>query len=198
MGPPSWGCTVATAVVLATLAALGCGTSLAWAGADGRPGPTSPEVGFTQVGGSERSRSVSVGLAWSLPWQRPLWGGRLATYAEFSAEHWASVGSSRPSDPTSFTRVGVTPVARWYPAADGGRWFAEAGIGAHLLAPVYRVGGREFSSSFNFGDHLALGLALGPGGRHEWMLRLQHFSNAGLREPNPGEDFIQLRYARRF
>jgi hypothetical protein len=24
-------------------------------------------------------------------------------------------------------------------------------------------------------------------------LRLQHFSNAGIKKPNPGEDFLQLR-----
>lgn len=29
-------------------------------------------------------------------------------------------------------------------------------------------------------------------------LRLQHFSNASIRHPNPGENFVQLRYARRF
>jgi lipid A 3-O-deacylase len=156
-------------------------------------------AGFTQVGGSERSRSIAFGYAWSLPWQQPWWGGRLASYAEVSVGHWTATGPMRGSDPHVFTRVGITPVARWYPtASEDGRWFLEAGIGAHLFAPVYRVGGRRFSSSFNFGDHVALGRVFGSTGRHEWAVRLQHFSNAGLREPNPGEDFLQLRYAVRF
>jgi hypothetical protein len=29
-------------------------------------------------------------------------------------------------------------------------------------------------------------------------LRLSHVSNAGIKEPNPGENFLQLRYARSF
>jgi len=29
-------------------------------------------------------------------------------------------------------------------------------------------------------------------------LRIQHFSNAGLSEPNPGANFVQLRYAYTF
>jgi lipid A 3-O-deacylase len=186
--------------IAAVSMAIWLGVTLASASAAGGGASWTPaaEVAFAQAGGSERSRSVALGVAWALPWQAPWWGGRIASYAELSGEHWASVGPSRPIDPTSFTRVGVTPVARWYPAADEGRWFAEIGIGLHLMSPVYRVGGRQFSSSFNFGDHLALGRAFGEGGRHEWSVRLQHFSNGGLREPNPGEDFVQVRYARRF
>ncbi len=33
-----------------------------------------------------------------------------------------------------------------------------------------------------------------PEGRPwEWLLRLQHFSNAGIEHPNPGENSVQLR-----
>ena len=28
---------------------------------------------------------------------------------------------------------------------------------------------------------------------HELALRVQHYSNAGIRHPNPGENFVQLR-----
>ncbi len=48
------------------------------------------------------------------------------------------------------------------------------------------------------GDHLAAGWQFGPRRDHELTLRIQHFSNAGIRHPNPGENFVQLRYARRF
>ena len=30
-------------------------------------------------------------------------------------------------------------------------------------------------------------------GAHELALRVQHYSNAGIRHPNPGENFVQLR-----
>jgi hypothetical protein len=56
----------------------------------------------------------------------------------------------------------------------------------------------RFSTRFNFGDHLAVGLRFGPRGEHGVALRLQHFSNGGIEKPNPGEDFLQLRYLREF
>jgi len=31
-----------------------------------------------------------------------------------------------------------------------------------------------------------------------FSLRVQHFSNAGIKEPNPGETFYKVRYAYRF
>ena len=93
------------------------------------------------------------------------------------------------------TQLGLTPVLRY--RFDGGDspWFAEAGIGVNVLAPVYRDGDRQFSTAFNFGDHLALGRSFGAGGRQELSLRLQHFSNAGIKHPNPGINFVQLRYS---
>ncbi len=96
------------------------------------------------------------------------------------------------------THFGVTPVWRWYPQGQSDRWFLEAGIGANLLAPVYRNRDKRFSTTFNFGDHLAVGWYFGPQRRHELALRLQHFSNAGIKQPNPGEDSVQLRYLARF
>ena len=33
---------------------------------------------------------------------------------------------------------------------------------------------------------------------HELVLRVEHFSNAGIKHPNPGENFAQLRYTYRF
>jgi len=31
--------------------------------------------------------------------------------------------------------------------------------------------------------------------RISWMLRVQHISNARIKRPNPGGNFVQLRYA---
>ena len=33
---------------------------------------------------------------------------------------------------------------------------------------------------------------------NEISLRFEHHSNAAIKQPNPGENFLQLRYARRF
>jgi len=67
-----------------------------------------------------------------------------------------------------------------------------------VLVPVYRTEKKHFSTSLNFGDHLAVGRTFGGRAEHDLAARFQHFSNAGIRQPNPGENFLQLRYSRRF
>jgi hypothetical protein len=44
---------------------------------------------------------------------------------------------------------------------------------------------------------MAVGRMFGAERQHELVLRLEHFSNAGIDHPNPGENFVQLRYAHR-
>ncbi len=34
--------------------------------------------------------------------------------------------------------------------------------------------------------------------RHALVLRIQHVSNAGIKRPTPGENFLQLRYQASF
>ena len=50
----------------------------------------------------------------------------------------------------------------------------------------------SFSTRFQFGDHLGVGVRRG---QYDIGLRLQHLSNAGLRNPNPGVNFLQLHLA---
>jgi len=64
--------------------------------------------------------------------------------------------------------------------------------------PVFQSRSRSFSTELNFQSHLAVGQALGAHGENDLALRIEHFSNAGIREPNPGMDFVSLRYTYRF
>lgn len=150
-----------------------------------------------QAGASERSTAITAALTWAIAWP---WGGEPSPWSlqlEASAGAWLA-RQPRAGDPERFWRVGLTPVLRYRFAATAPVDFAEAGIGVHLIGPIYRLGDRRFGSAFNFGDHLAVGWTVGPHGRDEWSLRLQHFSNAGLKPPNPGENFLQLRWSRRW
>jgi len=65
-------------------------------------------------------------------------------------------------------------------------------------AEGFHSGVKRFGSKFNFGDHAAIGLQLGKSRQHEVALRIEHFSNAGIEHPNPGENFLQLRYSHKF
>lgn len=84
--------------------------------------------------------------------------------------------------------LGLTPVFRL--ERTGGSPYFEAAVGFHALSDLDFGHGRETSTRFQFGDHIGVGLVRG---RYDWSLRLQHLSNAGIRNPNPGLNFLQLR-----
>jgi hypothetical protein len=152
-----------------------------------------PSTAFVQLGGSAHTRTLVAGATYDIPWQREFSWGRASAFVEVSFGRWIShTGDGTGAAWT--TQLGFTPVLRVHPDGWGG-WFAEAGVGANWLAPVFRSEGKRFSTVFNFGDHVALGRRFGD---NEIALRLQHFSNAGLSEPNPGENFVQVRYSRRW
>ncbi len=161
------------------------------------PAPTAaddePARWFVQLGAAEGVRTMTFGATWAWRWQQPLWRGRATGYWEVSAGRWSSEVSGAPPASAWITQLGLTPVLRWYLPSGTPAWFVEAGVGANALLPVYRSREKRFSTAFNFGDHLALGTRFGPAGAHELALRVQHYSNAGIRHPNPGENFVQLR-----
>lgn len=154
-----------------------------------------PEYGFVQWSRSNRSSAFAAGVLW--PWiDAPrVWPGRLTWQIEATVAAWRSLATAQVGEPQFSLQLGLTPSARW---ALGPGWFLEAGIGLNVVTPRYRAGHRRFSTRLNFGDHVALGMTFGEGQHHELQVRLEHFSNAGLRKPNPGENFVQLRYAWRF
>lgn len=150
---------------------------------------------FLQIGVARDAHAAVVGVTRPWRWRRDYRGGALTGYWEASVGRWTTDLPAGASSSAWVTQVGVTPVLRWSPHGSEA-WFVEAGIGVNLIAPLYRSRERRFSTAFNFGDHLALGRRFGEGHAHELALRLQHFSNAGIKRPNPGADFLQLRYAR--
>ena len=89
--------------------------------------------------------------------------------------------------------LGVTPVFRFQRA--GGSPYLEAAIGFHAISDLDFRDDVETSTRFQFGDHLGVGFVHG---RYDWSLRLQHLSNAGIRDPNPGINFLQLRLQYRY
>jgi len=184
---------------LRPLAAVGCLAAALWAGTSAHaaePGLLRrPDALFGQVGIGEHVKSMTIGAVWDWEWKRSYRAGLLTGYTEVAVGQWRvrEGGDERYS-----TQFGVTPVLRLYPEGVAYGWFLEGGIGANAISPTYRNGGDRFSSVFNFGDHLGVGRRFGAQGQHEIGLRVQHFSNCGLDTPNPGENFVQLRYVQRF
>jgi lipid A 3-O-deacylase len=139
--------------------------------------------------------SLAVGAAWPWEWRRISRTGEWTG----STEVFASLWSSRVAgDRVSFRQVGIIPVVRY--RFDHGRsnWFAEAGIGLSYMDDLYRRETKQFSTRWNFIDVVGVGYSFGERRENELALRVAHISNAGFKRPNPGENFLQLRYARNF
>lgn len=155
-----------------------------------------PRMWFFQGGWAEQhTRTWTVGVLW--PWRSSwLWaGGAWSGYWEAALGRWSTDGTDG-RDRAWVTQFGVTPVFRYQ--KDRSPWFFEAGVGVTFIAPIYRNPRKRFSTTFNFIEQLAVGRHFGGQGEHQLSLRVQHVSNGGIRHPNPGEDFIQLRYTRAF
>ncbi|GAB4471160.1 MAG: hypothetical protein OHK0044_14170 [Burkholderiaceae bacterium] len=115
----------------------------------------------------------------------------LATFGEIAVAHWCFP----PSDGTGerrLTVLGATPYLRVRDARVE-RWFFDFGIGLNTLSDLYDARGRRFSTRFQFSDHLAFGRSFGDAAAFELSYRFIHYSNAGIRRPNPGVNFHVLR-----
>ena len=86
--------------------------------------------------------------------------------------------------------VGLTPVFRFQSAGVQGIYF-EGGIGLHLLSSTH-LGNKRFSSALQFGDHLGFGYRFGREGL-EIGYRFRHLSNGGIKKPNDGIDYQEIR-----
>lgn len=150
---------------------------------------------FVQLGGNQGAATATAGASWDLGWQHDSRWGPIDAQLELSAGRWRSDRDMERNNWTS--QFGMTPVLRLRPLGWALGWRVEAGIGLNLLTPVYQRENKHFSTRYNFGDHIGLAYQWGGHEAHELGLRLQHYSNAGLKKPNPGENFLQLRYAYR-
>lgn len=161
-----------------------------------QPSLSSPSSVFGQLGTVRSTRSASVGATWD--WS-PSWSfgpGHLGGYWEASAALWSY--RAIEGDRKELAQLSAKPVFRYSFDGAASPWFVEAGVGLTLTSRVYHTERKQFSTAFNFGDHLAVGRSFGEGGNQELALRVEHFSNGSIKQPNPGETFLQLRYAYRF
>jgi lipid A 3-O-deacylase len=169
---------------------------LAWcacaAGAADRDGLTfALDTGVAAQG----SYSVSVGLGWPWSWERNAAGAQWTATTELFVSHWSSnVHGERESR----TLVGALPVFRLRFADGRSNWFGEGGVGVTYMDALYRTDEHQFSTQFNFISALGVGRSFGTRREQDLSLRVAHVSNAGIKNPNPGETFLQLRYSRAF
>jgi lipid A 3-O-deacylase len=152
-----------------------------------------PAGAFVQGGvAAHGAYSATAGVFWPWAWRRETSRGEWTGITEAYVSHWNARGVSERQ---SFTQLGVVPLVRYHFGQARSGWFLEGGIGISAMDSVYQTADKQFSTRLNFVDVLGVGHSLGSQGKRELGLRISHISNAGIKEPNPGENFVQLRYA---
>jgi lipid A 3-O-deacylase len=152
--------------------------------------------GGTTLEGQSKSEVYTAGLTYQFGPRRDMWGGVVTTYGDFFVSNWQA--HRKQGGNQTYTQVGAIANARYRFEGGASPWFAEVGIGATVFDGHYETDSRRFSTQFQFTEALAIGRNFGANGAHELSLRLQHVSNGGIKEPNPGENLVKLRYGYSF
>lgn len=119
----------------------------------------------------------------------------LNVYFETSVNFW-EYGETNERD-TNFVWA-ISPVIQ-YPigSINQKKMFVEFGIGLSMLVDT-NFAGKDVGGHFQFEDRLGLMMKFGTNDEHQVALRYFHYSNGGLKSPNPGLDYIALSYLRYF
>jgi len=157
-----------------------------------------PDSTFAQFGGESSADEWTLGVQWD--WHRQwylgeTWHVRGRWQLEIGRLH--ALTRWDRDDYASYTKVGIIPTVRLTNARRE-RWYVDAGVGPTLLLPMYVDRERTFSTVFNFDDYIAFGVMLGDHDQHDLSVGLNHISNAGLDQPNPGLNLYSVRYTHRF
>ena len=104
----------------------------------------------------------------------------------------ADAGHGENSDLYDLSLTPVFRMQRDTALSSGVSPFAEAGIGAHLLSET-SLANKTYSTAFQFGSLVGMGIGFGRRGQYELGYRFQHISNAGIKHPNEGLNLHMLR-----
>ena len=138
-------------------------------------------------------RRIGVQWDWNGRWfQGPNW--HLGGYWDLSLGHWHRDAPAGLNE--NITEIGLTPTFRWQ-QNDLRGLYLEGAIGFHLLSRT-SLGDKRFSTMFHFGDHVGAGYRFGAKGEYDLSYRFQHLSNGGIKQPNRGILFNQIRFQYHF
>ena len=160
--------------------------------ADFTPDAVSVRAGM----GSHGTAMAGVGIIWDWDFERLRRKAELTAHTEFMVNRWRAdeVGGGHQT----YTQLALLPSLRMTLSQGRSPWFIELGIGISWMDRLFVTPQKRFSTRWNFYDMMGVGYQFGAQRKHELGLRWAHVSNAGLKKPNPGQDFLQLRYVARF
>lgn len=144
-------------------------------------------VEFGYGAGIENTKLLRANLQWNfLPELFDHRGIKLVGIAQVGGGIWR--GDRDIAD------VSLTPIFRLQGSSPNAspRPYFEAAIGFHYISEI-QMRHRVFSTNFQFGDHLGIGLVFGKTQIIDVGYLFQHLSNASIRRPNSGINFHILR-----
>jgi hypothetical protein len=148
-------------------------------------------------GGGEHVQLVRFAAQkdWNRDWLATS-GYHLSGYWDANIAYWrANRWLDQPGNHKNLAVIGFTPVFRWE-ADDKLGFYADAGIGASLFSSVYRNTHRQLSTAYEFADHVGVGYVFAN--KLELGVRIQHYSNGGIKHPNGGVNLAMLKAAYHF
>lgn len=157
-------------------------------------GHTTDSISF-EFGSGTKTKMARLGAQWK--WNSQWWnsnGSHISGYWDLSVARWRGERFQNiPNRSQNISAIGITPIFRFQNNSQKG-FYAEIGIGAHLLSELYDNNEHQLSTKLQFGDHVGIGYVFEN--ELELGLKLQHFSNASMKKPNDGVNFaiIKLSY----
>jgi lipid A 3-O-deacylase len=143
-----------------------------------------------EAGGGDGTDMGRIAVQWG--WDRRWFQGgewHLGGYWDLGLGYWTR--DALPTENGSITAVGFTPVFRLQRNEFAGS-YAEFAVGVHFLSRT-QIGNKRLSTAFQFGDLLGIGYRFGTRAAWDIGLRYQHLSNGGIKKPNDGINFGQVR-----
>lgn len=138
-----------------------------------------------QYGAGSSMHRFTVNYETAPLWSYPAGGTRISLVGELGVSYWRYDGHPENSHREAW-QLSAIPMFQWWFTR---QFYIEGGIGATVFNTT-RFAGKNISTAFQFGDHIGVGFKLNDSVRLN--ARYSHFSNAGIKRPNPGLDIFQV------
>lgn len=146
-----------------------------------------------RVGEHDNYERVGASVRFAPLWSRDWSGWRLALHPEAELSRFRYTGHNPGAD--TLYQGGVVGMFRIVRGEGALRPYAELGLGGSLFSRD-KFGGKNFSTRFQFSEHVGLGLEFANGVAAGWLY--SHYSNADIELPNDGIDLHQIVIGARF
>ena len=151
---------------------------------------------YGRAGSESKTNAYTLGVTRPMGFNSSLFGTQATGYWDLYGTYHVS-DNPNGSDYQTWLAA-LTPTFRLRFDQGRSNWFVDGGVGVSYTDVLYRSNDKAFSTRLNFGTHVALGYSFGANREQEISVRIQHYSNASIKKPNPGENYVQLRYAHAF